>query len=155
MRIFINFLFILCLCVGCTSLKKGKKIIVTQTETKIEYRDSLIYIKDTVYFPLPVEEKSNVTIDDSSHLETSVAMSDAWIDDDGALNHTLKNKTDTVFKYVYDTIVKVEYINKYIEKPVICEVEIPKPYIPKIGWLCIIFTIGFISIKIGKIFLKR
>ena len=64
---------------------------------QIIYRDSIHtiirdrVIRDTVPFYVPAESSSSVTPDDSSHLETNFASSDAWIKD-GLLHHVLKNK---------------------------------------------------------------
>lgn len=55
---------------------------------EVVYKDSLIYV------PVPAEVESNVA-DDSSHLETSVAVSDAWWQA-GKLHHRLRNKTTSL-----------------------------------------------------------
>ena len=128
--------------VGCCGTKKAKQLPVVQVE-KTVIKDSLIYIKDTIYIPLPTEEKEVKTTADSSHLETSLAKSDAWIDSTGHLNHTLKNK-EVVYKYIYDTVVVTNTVTEYKEKPVIVEVEVPKPYYPK--WSVILMVIAGVSI---------
>lgn len=127
---------------GCCGTKKAKQIPVVQVE-KTVIKDSTIYIKDTIYIPLPTEEKEIKTTADSSHLETSLAKSDAWIDSTGHLNHTLKNK-EVVYKYIYDTVVVTNTVTEYKEKPVIVEVEVPKPYYPK--WSVILMVIAGVSI---------
>lgn len=128
--------------VGCCSTKKAKQLPVVQVE-KTVIKDSLIYIKDTIYIPLPTEEKEVKTTADSSHLETSLAESDAWIDSIGHLNHTLKNK-EVVYKYIYDTVVVTNTITEYKEVPIVQEVEVPKPYYPK--WSIILMVIAGVSI---------
>lgn len=128
--------------VGCCGTKKTKQIPVIQVE-KTVIKDSLIYLKDTIYIPLPTEEKEVKTTADSSHLETTLAKSDAWIDSTGHLNHTLKNK-EVVYKYIYDTVVVTNTVTEYKEKPVIVEVEVPKPYYPK--WSVILMVIAGVSI---------
>lgn len=150
LKIFILFLFILPF--GCVGTKKIKQIPIVQVE-KTVVKDSLIYIRDTLYLPLPVEEKEVKTTADSSHLETSIAESDAWIDSIGQLNHTLKNK-DTVYKYIYDTVYINKTITEYKEKEVPIEVPIEVPYIPKWAWLCIVFTCCSIVFIIMKIIMK-
>ena len=148
LKIIILFLFLLP--IGC-----AKAIYVpVQGEHTIEYRDSLIYVKDTIFVTPPVEEKENKTLQDSSHLETSIAVSDAWIDEDNNLNHTLKNKSDTVIKYIYDTVVVTKNVKEYIEKPVITEVEKEIPYVPTFAWICIIYSILSIGMKIYRLFRK-
>lgn len=128
--------------VGCCGTKKAKQLPVVQVE-KTVIKDSTIYIRDTIYIPLPTEEKEVKTTADSSHLETSLAKSDAWIDSTGHLNHTLKNK-EIVYKYIYDTVVVTNTITEYKEVPIVREVEVPKPYYPK--WSVILMVIAGVSI---------
>lgn len=49
-------------------------------------------IPDTVYVEVPVERERQTVRDTTSHLETSYAVSDARIEPDGALFHSLENK---------------------------------------------------------------
>jgi hypothetical protein len=127
--------------------------IPVQTIEKIEYRDSVIYCRDTVYFPLPAEDKETSTQRDSSHLETSIANSDAWIDNDGKLNHRLRNKKKTL-KTTRDTVFIVKYKTEYKEKEVPVEVPVEVPYIPNWMWgVCVYaaLTVGILLMKIiGK-----
>lgn len=136
---------------GCCTTKQVAEVPIKYIE-KIEYRDSLIYIKDTIYIHLPAEEKTNTTKRDSSHLETSIAISDAWVDN-GELNHTLKNK-DNPIKTIRDTVFVTTNVIEYKEKEVPVEVPIEVPYIPKIAWICIIFTCCWAVVKIAKIIWK-
>ena len=151
MKKFIYFLIFLTF-VGCAGTKKVQ-YVPTQTEIRVEYRDSLVYVRDTIFITPPVEEKSIKTLQDSSHLETSIAVSDAWIDEDNNLNHTLKNKTDTVFKYVYDTVVVSKIVKEYVDRPVIVEVEVPVKYIPKAYKYSMWFSLSILTFFLIKIFL--
>jgi hypothetical protein len=141
------------LLMGCAAPKIV--YVPTEAETIIEYRDSIIHIKDTITVPIPVERVVEVVPElDTSRLETSIAYSEAFLDTESKkLRHTLRNK-ETALKGKLDTIVRVEYINKYIEKEVINEVEVPTPYIPKFAWFCIIFTCCWAVLKIAKIIWK-
>lgn len=127
---------------GCCTTKKIQEVPAVQVE-KTVIKDSLIYVKDTIFIPLPTEEKEVITTADSSHLETSLAKSDAWIDSTGMLNHTLKNK-EVVYKYIYDTVIVTKTVTEYKEKPVIIEVEVEKPYFPK--WSIILMVIAGLSL---------
>lgn len=49
-------------------------------------------IPDTVFVEIPVEVERQTVRDTTSHLETSYAVSDARIEPDGALFHSLANK---------------------------------------------------------------
>lgn len=70
--------------------------------TVINYKDSVrikdsLRIRDTlVAVPLPVEASQNILLSFMpSHLETSLAESDAWVDSIG-LHHTIANKKGSV-----------------------------------------------------------
>ena len=78
-----------------TSCGPGKHLPV-QTEnrdsTRVEVREKTVYIRDTVLMEIPAQSAENTTRDTSSHLETDYAESDARIDPDGTLHHSLRNK---------------------------------------------------------------
>lgn len=150
----LTLLLLLLLAVGCAAPKVV--YVPTKGEDKIIYRDSTIVLRDTVRIPLPVEEKETTTKRDSSHLETSVATSDAWIGEDNTLNHRLRNK-NTTLKTKRDTVIVVEYVDKIKTEVLIEEVENPVPYIPKFAWICIIYTCTtvLLLIIIGILKLKR
>lgn len=57
----------------------------------ITYRDSTIIRYVDVEVPVPTEN-SYAVVPDSSHLETSVAVSEASVDSLGRLHHSLQNK---------------------------------------------------------------
>ena len=92
--------------------------VVTHTETIIEYRDTTI--RDTAYFEVPVEVEKIVTRDTTSHLENSLAISDAMVTD-GFLHHSLETKPQKVpvpvVIHVRDTIKQESQI-VYKEVPV-------------------------------------
>lgn len=80
---------VLMLSVSC-SPKIVEKVV---TETITQYRDSTVWRDTTVYVPIPLEtDQAIVHVGDTSHRETSVASSDAWIGADGFLHHDLRNK---------------------------------------------------------------
>ena len=81
-------IFLLCSCGA------GKHLPV-QTEQKdsvrVEVRKETKYIRDTVFLTIPSQSAENTTRDTSSHLETDYAESDARINPDGTLYHSLRN----------------------------------------------------------------
>lgn len=110
--------FLLCSCGA------GKHLPV-QTENRDSVRtvvrEVTKYIRDTVTLTVPAQSASSTTRDTSSHLETDYAESDARINPDGTLYHSLRNKEQEkpvpvdvpvtqkdsiVYKdrYVYDTV---------------------------------------------------
>lgn len=104
----------------------GIKQIPVQTVEKVVYRDSLIYINDTVRVEVPKEVVKEVVPQiDTSYLKTSLAESVAYLDTtERKLHHTLTQKGEIKIKY--DTIVKVQYVDRIVEKEVPVEVEVIK-----------------------------
>ena len=95
---------------------------------------------------IPLESHTIIT-KSKSHLETSVATSDAEIDSLGLLHHTLVNKKDSIR-------TKIQYVDKIVyrdsieTKEVPVEVEKPVPYIPKfyqftflLFWIFVLFIV--------------
>lgn len=74
------------------------KHLTTSTGTRdslhVEIRHRTIWIPDTVRVQLSAERTEQTVRQDSSHLETSAAVSDARINPDGSLSHSLENKTN-------------------------------------------------------------
>jgi hypothetical protein len=104
----------------------GIKEIPVQTVEKVVYRDSLIYINDTLRVEVPKEVvKEVIPHIDTSYLKTSLAESIAYLDTtERKLYHTLTQKGEIKIKY--DTIVKVQYVDRIVEKEVPVEVEVIK-----------------------------
>lgn len=93
--------------------------IETNTDTKIVHIETI----DTVFVEIPAQSAERTTPEKESHLETDYAESDARINEDGTLTHTLHNKPTkqpVPVKNSTDTV----YVDKFIEKPV--PVEVPK-----------------------------
>lgn len=60
--------------------------------TRVEYRETVTYVPDTVYVDIPERSAERTTADSVSHLENGLAVSEARILEDGALYHTLSVK---------------------------------------------------------------
>lgn len=65
--------------------------VETRDSVVVVTRDSTVYRDSVLYIEVPREAYAVETYDDSSHLETSVAESDAVVRG-GKLTHTLRNK---------------------------------------------------------------
>ena len=136
MKRFILFL-VMFLVMGCGICQRVQYVPV---ETKI---DSIVVEKivertDTVEIEVP-GERVYVIKQDSSHLETAVATSDAKIDSTGRLHHNLINKNKKIEKEI---VYKDKIIEKRVEveKEVPVEVEVPVKYVPDYyKWINIIF----------------
>lgn len=121
-----------------------------QEKEKIIYRDTIIYIK------IPAEASSVATAqDDSSHLETGIATSDAYIKD-GKLIHTLRNKSEAILPASakipekYYQKLEYKYKDRLVRVPVEVEKELSKwqKLQMNIGKLAMILIAIWIAIKL-------
>jgi hypothetical protein len=136
---------------SCGALKE----VPVQTIEKIVYRDSLIYVKDTLTVPVPYEKVVEVIPDiDTSYLETSVAKSLAYLDTTKRkLHHTLEQKG--TIKYIHDTVHVVEYIDRIVEKEVPVEIEVVKYKRDSLFWVLVGWALLCVAYAIIKIFLVK
>lgn len=144
-------LFVLiAVCSGCSVIKE----VPIETVEKIEYRDSLVYVHDTLTIPVPYEKIVEVLPEvDTSYLETSVAKSTAYLDTGRRkLHHTLE-QTGTI-KYIHDTVHVVEYVDRVYEKEVPVEVEVIKYKRDTLFWVLAGWALLCIAYAIIKILLK-
>ena len=113
----------------------------TTTQVTTIVRDSIVVHRDTIVFQVPVETSSAFNVQ-SSHLETTVAWSDAVVDSTGVLSHTLSNKPVKVEKeFVYVDRVVTEYKDSLVVKEVPVEVEVPVRYVPKFYKGCLVWSV--------------
>lgn len=84
-----------------------------------------VYVPIRVEVPVPQQSVVNISEADTSHIETDVAESDAWIRPDGSLYHTLQNKDVSLSAETYLPETTTNS-NKAIIKE--REVAVPKPY---------------------------
>ena len=110
---------------------------------------------DTVFIEIPAQSAERTTPGKESHLETEYAESDARINEDGTLTHTIKNKPGkkpVPVKNEKDTV----YLEKRVEVPV--PAEVPKEVERKLtawektrlntwGWLAVAFGISIAWIR--------
>lgn len=146
-------LCIVFLLIGCSTIK----YIPVEAKTDSVYVERIVERIDTIIVEIPVEVKSTITLADSSHLETSIAFSDAWIDSLSILHHTLQNKAENTLKKEVPRKDKVIETTLYKEVPVTKEVEVPVKYIPsyykKINlcfWALVLGIVSLLGIKIYK-----
>ena len=131
-RLFI--LILLLVAVSCSTTK----YVPVKTIERIEYRDSIVYVKDTIIIEVPKEKVVYVgPADTLSQISTSLAFSEAKVEQ-GVLTHTLEQKGQ--IKTPIDTSFVIEYIDGIVEKEVPVEVEIEKPYIPNFFWIVTIYA---------------
>ena len=92
--------------------------------TEIRWR--YIPIFDTVPVYIPVEKQTSVG-EDSSHLETVFATSDAYIDSLGKLHHRLENKPRKIDIPVKGSAL-VSDTNHYESHANVDTIRVPEPY---------------------------
>ena len=133
---------------GCSSPR-----YIPASNIKIVSKDSLIVRTELVSVALPLESHTIVTPTKKSHLETSVATSDAEIDSLGLLHHTLVNKKDSI-KTKIQYVDRISYRDSIETKEVPVEVKVP--YVPKfhqftfiLFWIFVLSVIVKLLIKLG------
>lgn len=74
-------------------LLKPRTVVEYRDSVRVEYRDSTIVRDSIIYVTLPDEHSQALlqNLSRPSHLETSLAESDAWVDSLG-LHHDIRNK---------------------------------------------------------------
>lgn len=137
--------------ISCGSIKE----VPIQYIDRIEYRDSLIYVHDSVAVEVPVEVVKEVLPElDTSYLKTSVAESVAYLDTaKRQLHHTLEQKG--TIKTKIDTVFKVEYVDRVITKDVPIEVEVIKYKRDALFWVLVGWALLCIIYALFKIFVQK
>ena len=147
-------IFLLCLILAFYGLISGcsSPRYIPASNIKIVSKDSLYIHTELISVAIPNESHSIIT-KSKSHLETSVAESDAEIDSLGMLHHTLVNKKDSI-KTKIQYIDKIVYRDSIEIKEVPVEVEKPVPYIPNFYKFTFAFFGIFVLLVIVKLLIK-
>lgn len=84
-----------------------------------------VYMPVEVFTDLPQQSVKNITAEDSSHVETDLAESDAWINPDGTLGHSIANKPGQLkgSAFVPQTTTITEKAGVKVR-----EIPVPDPY---------------------------
>lgn len=128
MKSFLKYTFLF-LILGILASCSPKVIYVpTNTDTHIEYRDSVIYKVDTLRIPVPVETvKEVVPPRDTLKMATSVAEARAWVDTTtNTLKGEMKNKKTALSQTQVVYKEKIQYRDTVITKEVPVPVEVEK-----------------------------
>lgn len=135
-------LILLFVCVSCCP-----KVYPPKVETKIVYRDSIVYVRDTAVVEIPKLVEKIVTKDTASYIGNEYAESYAAVSD-GLLYHSLETKPQKIFVPVeipvvmHDTIER-ESRTEYIDREVIKTVY-PRSY----WWLLGILLIMLLGLSV-------
>lgn len=136
--------------IGCSTFRE---IPVQQVE-KIVYRDSLIFVKDTIEIEVEKQVIKEVLPQlDTSVLKTDLASSVAYLDTNRReIHHELKQEGK--IKTIIDTCYITKTVEKIREVEVPIEVEVEKIIVPDWAWISLIFNIITILIFAFRIYLK-
>ncbi len=147
------FVFIAIVMLLFSSCRTGKVVVVEAKDSiRIEERLRYVPVVDTFFMEVPAQSAERTTADSTSHLENDYAVSDARINPDGSLYHSLETKprTDTLTQ---ELSVQVRDTTIYREKviPQIVTVEKGLSDWQKIQirgfWIFLILTSGYIIIR--------
>ena len=128
MKQFILILIPLLALMSCRTTKQTiptEPVILTEHDEKTVERVVVTEIDTvTVFIEIPAQSAYRETPDSTSHLETDYATSDAWLNPDGTLGHTLENKPQSK---PADVPVPKTTVNNNQTEAKIKEVPVPIP----------------------------
>lgn len=147
----IIFLVLFCSCCPTRQLSTS-----TTDSVRIVVRDRIIQITDTVELIVPVEVERQIVLTDSSHLETTFAKSDAIINKDGSLYHSIENKSQNrPVEVKYETVVRdsIVYKEKIVNNTVEVEKQLTKWQNTRLQgfWILLAIILVFLFLKIRKL----
>lgn len=145
-----------------SSCRTGRQVVVVEGKDsiRIEERVREIKVTDTLFVEVPMQKESTTVRDSMSHLENDYAISDARINPDGSLYHSLETKprTDTLSRevgvQVRDSII---YREKVVPKIVPVEKELNWFVRMRIwlGNIMLVLISGAVIWLAARLFLKR
>lgn len=94
---------------SCAIFRPRPPVIEYRDSVRVEYQERTVH--DTAFFQVPVEVEKIVTRDTASHLQNSLATSDAVVSG-GLLHHTLATRPQSVPVPVAVTVRDTVYIEK-------------------------------------------
>lgn len=138
MKRFIFLLIVLCAS-GCGICRRCPKNNVTQVDSVYVDRTVITTVHDTtIMWRIPEESSFAVLADtDTSHLETGLAESDAWVQD-GRLYHTIRNRSDMLLPISISLPMKVTETNRGLVRTRTVTVEVEKE-LTKWQRACLVF----------------
>lgn len=123
-------------------------------------RDSVIFRDSVVLVEIPKEKDKDVVVQsDTSHLETTVAESEAWVAD-GRLHHTLRNKDEAFIPVTIKMPERLHYEQKdrLVYNRIVEQVEVEKPlnwwerFVMSVGTITIIAAAIYIGYRARRLF---
>jgi hypothetical protein len=95
LRLFLVVLFFLFLSACCPYRHAATEGRTTDDSVRVEYRERVTIVPDTVYIEIPLQTAERATRDSTSRLENDYAVSVSRIDSAGVLHHELRTKPQT------------------------------------------------------------
>lgn len=145
-----------------SSCRTGRQVVVVEGKDsiRIEERVREIKVTDTLFVEVPMQKESTTVRDSMSHLENDYAISDARINPDGSLYHSLETKpridtlTQELSVQVRDTTI---YREKVIPQIVTVEKELNRFTQMRIwlGNVMLVLIAGAAAWTAARIFLKK
>ena len=145
-----------------SSCRTGRQVVVVEARDSVRIEERLRYVPvvDTFFMEVPAQSAERTTADSTSHLENDYAVSDARINPDGSLYHSLetKHRTDTLTQELYvqakDSII---YREKVVPKIVPVEKELNWFVRMRIwlGNIMLVLISGAVIWLAARLFLKR
>lgn len=115
-------------CCPCKNLENTSTLVERDSsDTKV--KTEIIYVTDTLLVEIPAQKAERTTADSASHLENDYAMSDARINPDGTLFHSLETKPQqkpVEFQKPVEKKDSIIYRYKYRDKEVIVEKKLTR-----------------------------
>lgn len=144
------FFVLVAMLTGCSVIRE----VPVETVEKIEYRDSLVYIHDTVTVEIPREKVVRILPKlDTSILNTSLAESVAYVDTAKmSIYHTLEQKGAVQIQY--DTVLVTQTVDRIVEKEVPVEVEVIKYKRDALFWVLVGWTLFTILIVLLRLCIR-
>lgn len=122
-------IFVCLISAACHSYKTSSEPVVLKDAGEIRVLTKTVTEIDTVtvYVEIPAQTVEHVTLDSTSHVETDIAESDAWLNADGSLGHNICNKPQKLGQEAY---VPKTTVNSEREEETVKEVPVivPEPY---------------------------
>ena len=157
-------LLLVLLCASCGAPKVAMTTDVQKDSVSVVIKETIIYRDSIIYIDVPVEVIKELLPDtDTSYLETSLAISEAWVNA-GKLNHTLTHKDAKIEQTIsvpekHTQKDSVSVIIKDIVKEVPIEVEKPlnawQIFRMSLGTIALIALVLWAVIKIVKKYLLK
>jgi hypothetical protein len=133
----------------------GTQKVVTDIQrdsVAVIVRDSVIFRDSVVLVEVPKEgDKAVLPDSDTSHLETTIAESVAWVAD-GRLHHTLRNKDAAIIPVTIKMPERLHYEQKdrLVYNRIVETIEVEKPLN---WWERFVMSVGTITIMAAAIYI--